>query len=267
MKKKLFILAALTIMCTLTTTTVLTSCGDDENVNPSDGYTYSITYNLAETINGVSSERTEIENALKKAVGFEGDMYKDYSTCQDEQMKAACDAIWQSYKDKKPGLQSFYLSFSLYGKKTLSTDKTELKKYIFGQCTTKACAAVEYEENYSNAPIVAFGDSLYALKTPADSAKYKTMLHISHNSLNSIRDDFKKNLRDKDYLDKENQYVIHLEEDIPYVKTLCDSIAKVHENDSLLTDFTVNITKRSFYPERKKELYWTKTFKANMQGK
>ena len=107
MKKILMTLAA--VLCCTMTTTVLTACGGDDEPTYSTSYHYRVHFDSYLWQCDVT-EYHQVQDAFDQAVGdVPGTVNKVYSTPQDEEMKAKCEAV----KKRFSNLTSDYMKFEL----------------------------------------------------------------------------------------------------------------------------------------------------------
>lgn len=255
MKTKKILLAALAVMCAMTATSVFTACGDDE-VTVSSGYSYYVKY-----YSGIStdlSEENSLEAQFKSAMGFANGMYPVYSDKQDELMMNKCKAIQDEFNNRQD-IRSLYMMYTLFRINTVQGGDEELGTFVLGKCVKTPYAKFTMDFKYDKEALKAIGDSLLALKTPEDSLKWDTYLDASNNSMWNMQVAFSNDPQLKEIM---NKYMKASELD--GYKDLLDSIASAHNNDSLLVDCYFNATKTTI-PEGKKEIFWQKTFKANLK--
>jgi hypothetical protein len=272
MKKIMMTLAAL--LCCVMTTAVFTACGDEETPTTyryqivldkrSSQYTDQILYN--------ATEESEVQNALNKAINYDGTMYKHYAEKQDELMKAACEAVRTSYLDKVPN--SVYMKFDLYriDSEAGSSEMAEIiGSYELGQALTKPYVTYSIVTNHDEAykSLMAKKALLEADVYEASFATLNTLIGvhlvvtdtlpsggISTKYLNkhSVFEDHYKDLFGNLYLDTENGSNV--------IVSYCDSVAQSHANDTLAVDAVVAIQKTNFLTSECEDV-WRKTFRAN----
>ena len=86
----------------------LSSCGDDEEITPNT-VKYSVVADPATVAD--PDELAEVLAAFNEAIGNTGGKVRAYSQSLDEQVKAACEAVWKRYADV---VKSSYIKIGLH---------------------------------------------------------------------------------------------------------------------------------------------------------
>ena len=252
-QSKLATLAA--ILCCAVTTTVFTACGDDDTpTSPVAGaYQYWVEFDLTTSYGYYDTEVATLKAALNRAVGLEGSIYKKtYTSNQDTQMKAACEEVIAQYSN----VQSLLLTYTLYGNNGEYGKTVKVASLTAGKSLTTPYATILFDSENDTEAMKALRDSLYSLKTAADSATVER--------LRSKTNDFstKVVLNVKDAIKDVNE-VWNVETDLDrYNEAFFDQIANaIEEPDSLLYSFTILVSKVRL-PEVKRSKIWEKTYKA-----
>lgn len=254
----------LTAALCCTTVMLFTACGSDSDVNYPASYTYEVDQDI-QYLCYDEYEAAEIQTAFNKAIGYDGYIYVAHQTPQDEQMKAACEAVHKQYA----GAKSIYLKYDLYRITATAEPGAEKKteiigSYIMGQALTKTYTYFSFHSNEDEA-YAALEAQKESLDENVYKASYHTLLHLlgihrsgegtsfTHTSV------FETRLRTE---------LGHLEEDNPqrdsHVATVCDSIANAHASDTLTVEAKVQILKHQFLKEGQTEI-WNHTFLPTVQ--
>ena len=257
--KKIFMPFAATLCCGIAM--LFTACG--ANTNYPTSYFYEVEQDIQYLCYNIY-EASDIQNAFDKAIGYEGNMTVAYQTPQDEQMKAACEAVQKQYA----GAKSIYLKYDLY-RLTSSSEPGATKKkeiigsYTMGQSLTKPYSYYKIQSNEEEAY-----EALKAQKESLDEhvyqASYRTLRHllgIHHSSEGA-------SFTSESVFDARFRDLFGLDEDVPafdnYIVTVCDSIANAHASDTLTVEAKVQILKYQFLKEGQTEI-WNHTFEPTIQ--
>lgn len=257
--KKIFMPFVATLCCGIAM--LLTACGSSTNYPTS--YFYEVDQDIQYLCYDIY-EASDIQNAFDKAIGYEGNMAVAHQTPQDEQMKAACEAVQKQYA----GAKSIYLKYDLY-RLTSSAEPGATKKkeiigsYTMGQSLTKPYSYYKIQNNED----VAY-DALKAQKESLDEnvykASYRTLLHLLGIHYASSGASFTA----ESVFDTRFRGLFNVAEDVPefdnYVVTVCDSIANACASDTLTVEAKVQIIKYQFLKEGQTEI-WNHTFEPNIQ--
>ena len=254
MKKIMMTIAA--VLCCAMTTTIFTACGDDDDTQTSPvagAYQYWVEFDMTTSYGYDATEATTLRAALNRAVGLDGTIYKKtYTSNQDAQMKAACEEVIA----QNPNLQSLLLTYTLYGNNGEYGKTVEVASLKAGKSLTTPYATILLESNYDTAAMKALRDSLYSLKTAADSATVER--------LRKKTNDF----RTKVYLGiqeaiKDVNKVWNVDTELNrYNEAFFDQIANaIEEPDSLIYSYTILVSKLRL-PEVESTTVWEKTYKA-----
>lgn len=266
--KRLFPLAALMIMCAMTT--VLTSCESETtnlnsykyevkctksiNVNP-----YSILINYE--VNGLVAE-------FNSAVGWNGNVYNNYSSRRDSEMKSACERICSKH-NQNDDVSTPYVELTLYCVAS-NTDpgsedkaeqiatykmgralKTKYELYSISSNTTDAYAALEAKKGELSVEV--YDASFKTLKKLVGyrSSHASSSLIISSAFETFFKDEFSKVWPDDAKYDRDVAY-------------WCDSIANVHAADTLAVPATVVVSKTNILDSNDFAVLWRKDFPVNL---
>ena len=248
MKKIMMTLAAV-LCCAMTTTTVFTSCGDDE-VTYEKGYAYEVVWDYLASADYVKSEAQTIEQQMNAAVGHTGSMITYAKSPSDDQMKRACDNIVKNYSQVK----SVYLVFRLYRWKADATPgaqntKTEIATYAVGLATTRTFVLYSCATSYD-----ASHQALREMKSSLDSAVYRA----SYKTMLTLKNDFP-----NVYASFTTSAYPDAVENDQYIANVCDSIMAAHASDTLAVDMKFAAYKTNVVSQESKEL-WSHTLKANI---
>lgn len=249
MKTKKILFAALTIMCTMTFATVITSCGDDEDNTVKMPYKYLVKSSTSGRYY-FQNEYEEVQTAFNAVVG-NGTVY--YSS-QDDAMKSGCETVKNKYAD----IKSVYIKFHLIKYTTNSTDT--IGTYELGQAFVKPCMDYSFTSNGAeayaalDAKRATIGEKVY--KASGKTLRRLVGVHAGSGNMNSLfetyfANEFNRAWEDWDAYDKTIAHV-------------CDSIANAHANDTLAVDVTVSAIKTGVL-DKKVTTIWEKTFHANVQ--
>ena len=247
MKKIMMTLAA--VLCCTMTTTLITACGDDDDASSATGYTYEVQVETAK-FKASNAEVTTLMNAFNAAIGYDGYMYKAYTTPQDDAMKNACAAVQHQYENS---IKSVYVRFNLVRVTTNLVDnqvrqnQETIATYEFGDATKRNYVNYSYASNADEArkSLREMQDSL-----PEDIYKASTRTILALNYAFS------------NFFQKINGTYIENATDEAYVVSTCDSIFNAHANDTLAVSVTYAARKTGFLNDQTTEL-WRKTKQAN----
>ena len=262
MKTKFLFMAALIVMCSMTT--VFTSCEKDETSSTSYMYEVKIDENWV----GYRDEATKIYNELNSAVGWNGNTYSNVFSRQDSKMKSACDEVCAKYSDIKSAYLKYYLFCTTLDN---SADKKEelVATFELGRALTTPYVSYKISTNADEAYSAleskkgviedkVYKASLKTLKTLLGYHKTSTSasgLVVSTNT-SSVFEDFFKDEFNKVWPDD-----LQYDRDVAY---WCDSIANAHASDTLAVGALVVISKTGLLNNQETEL-WKKEFPINVQ--
>jgi len=237
------------VLCCAMTTTVFTSCGDDE-VTSEKGYAYEVIWDHLVSVDYVKSEAQTIEQQMNTAVGHSGSIITYTKSPSDDQMKRACENIVKNYSQVK----SVYLVFRLYRLTVDATPgaqnlMTEIATYAVGLATTRTfvlySCATSYDASYK---------ALKDMKNSLDSAVY----YASYKTMFTLKNDFP-----KEYASFTTAAYPDAVENDRYIANVCDSIMAAHASDTLAVDMKFAAYKTNVVSKESKEL-WSHTLKANI---
>lgn len=255
MKTKKFFFAALTVMCTMALSTVITSCGDDEDNTVKMPYKYIVNSDTDGRY-FIQNEYNEVQAAFNAVVG-NGTVY--YSS-QDEAMKSGCETV----KNKYANINSVYLKFHLIKYTPNSTDT--IATYELGQAFVKPCMDYAFISNGAeayaalDAKEATIGEKIY-------KASGKTLRHLV--GIHQVYDGTERIGGMKSYFEKhfEKEFNRAWDDSYDYDKVVahdCDSIANALANDTLAVDVKVAAIKIGVL-DKKISTIWERTIPANIQ--
>ena len=259
--KTRFILSTVIMCCAAAV--LLSSCKKNDEVIYQKGYTYEVEMDMS-SVGYTSSEAQSIMDAFNQAIGYDGTMYTSYSSPKDNEMKSACDAVSQRFRD----LNSVYLVYTLYRitydptpgaemiTETVATYKfgraltTPYVKYSFSSNEEDAYAALEAMRESLGDNYAAARRNLYVLAgrhSSTSSGFHETQSSVFEETLrNVIGHPFEENANDETYL-----------------RSVCDSIADVHSSDMMAVEVVVTLSKTGLLNGQKSDI-WTRTFPVNL---
>ena len=256
------------VLCCALTTTLFTSCGDDE-VYPTR-YRYEVT--MTDYVSYNQKEYVNLQNAFNSAIGTNGTSYTYHKDKQDSKMKSACDIVYKQYASTVT--QSLYMKFSLIRYSgTAEPGKNDVGEtiatYEFGLGLTQPYVKYVLADNRDNAYA-----ALEAKKATLDEETYRASLitleklvgrhkrsntssgdAVSHTITSVFEAQYQEEFK-KPWLDNETSTQALI--------TTCDKIADEHVNDVLAVEVVVTVTKTGFF-DKKVATVWERTFHANVE--
>lgn len=240
MKKKMMTLAA--VLCCSMTIILFHACQKEEHNYT--GYSYDIVQLMCE--NNENNEFDTIFEALKHAIGINGNNLPLYNSIKDDEMKAACERVVEQYANA----QSTYL---LYGLVRNTDGANEYRKdtitfYAFGQALNMPFSQFNYDDHEHECI-----QQMRAIRDSLGEEAYQ----ICRRTYKNIHKDYVNNLGTL------NKYIPDQgNEATQRVLQVCDSLANVHMNDTLFFDINISVTKTIFLRFDTSEI-WNRTFHSN----
>ena len=246
------------MMCALTTT--LVSCDNESETPGSKTYNYWVEMQWGKSYTSNDKEYQTIENELNDAVGFDyvNNIFKVRYSCEDEQMKAACQKVVDRWKNKaKSPLVYYTLKCTIVesGQQSVDYDVTtfQLGKALITPYVIYIATCPTYEQNLKDLEAMQseLGDNYQpAVKTLSRLAGYKTYKSI-----------FEQTLSTKGYSTTPRE---DNEENENAVIAVCDNIAEQYETWTNAVNITVMIVKMNIINHEDMKVVWTKEFPANL---
>lgn len=256
------------VLCCMMTTTIFTSCDNEEKVTYVTSYMYEVRMDYQASVCYADDARNAI-NAFNNAIGTDGTTYKYHQSNQDSQMKSACEAVREQFA----GTESTYMKFDLYRITANSEPGSEPKEeligtYVMGQALTKPFVSYSISTNQDEAYA-----ALEAKKDNLDEKVYKASMrtlrsllgkHTStstqsgtvSSNISSVFDTYFKNAFIKVWEDSQANDT--------YIASACDSIAAAHASDTLAVQAKVTVSKTGFLNNQVTEI-WNRTFTINVE--
>ena len=258
MKTKKIFWAALTMMCALTTT--LVSCDNESETPGSKTYNYWVEMQWGKSYTSGDNEYKTIENELNDVVGFDyvNKIYKIRYSCEDEQLKAACQKVVDSWKNKANSPLLYYtLKCTIVESGGQSTDYDvatfQLGAALITPYVLYIAVSPTYEQNLKDleARQSELGDNYQsAVKTLARWAGYKTQKSAFENRLSTKG--YSKTPREDN---EENENAVIAE---------CNSIAEQYGTGVNAVNITVAIVKMNLINNKDMQIVWKRDFPANL---
>lgn len=259
MKTK-FILSTAIMCCAAVL--LLFSCKKDE-VTYQKGYTYEVEMDILASVGYTSSEAQSIMDAFNQAIGYDGTMYRTYSSLKDDEMKSACDAVRQRFSD----LNSVYLVYTLIRITDDPTPGAErstevLATYKFGRALTTPYVKYSFSSNEDEA--------YAALESMRESLgdNYTTVLRnlrvlVGRHISTSIGSSTSPSTFETTLSDVIGHPFEENDTDEAYLRSVCDSIADAHSGDMMAVEAVVTLSKTGLLNGQKTDI-WTRTFPGNL---
>ena len=251
MKKNLFRIAA--VICSLFTTTMFTSC-DDEEVTYKTSYMYEVRMDYLASV-CYSDDARSAQSAFNQAVGTDGTNYTLYQSNKDSQMKSECESVKNRFADTQSTYMKFDLIRTAVNSAPGSTNQVDtIATYLMGQALSypyvsysittnekEAYAALEAQKGILDNTVYRASyrtlKTLLGIHSTSSSSTGTGSTTVSFNA-NSAFDTYFKSVFTKVWRDSQ--------ESDAYIAHACDSIAAIHTSDTLTVRAKVTVIKTGF---------------------